>query len=301
MKNKSILFFFLILISYGCAKEEAPKIDLNISGGEVGGQYQSSSQTVTFTTNKSWTATVTGSGSPSWVSVRPTSGKAGTITLNVDMLANTMYQSREAVVTLTAGSVTSTFRVRQEAAPPTVTIDKNGQSIGSDAGTATVAVSTNGAPWSLTGLPSWMTASSSSGTTATTVTFTYQANILAIAREANIVFTSVTATQTHTITQTAAPATIALDQNAKTVESTSGNFSVAVTTNSAAWKASGIPAWVTLTPSENTGSGNVVVNYTQNATNTSREVTITFTSGSAVKTLKITQLRTGGYIDGGDL
>jgi len=301
MKNKSILFFFLILISYGCAKEEAPKIDLNISGGEVGGQYQSSSQTVTFTTNKSWTATVAGSGSPSWVSVRPTSGKAGTITLNVDMLANTMYQSREAVVTLTAGSVTSTFRVRQEAAPPTVTIDKNGQSIGSDAGTATVAVSTNGAPWSLTGLPSWMTASSSSGTTATTVTFTYQANILAIAREANIVFTSVTATQTHTITQTAAPATIALDQNAKTVESTSGNFSVAVTTNSAAWKASGIPAWVTLTPSENTGSGNVVVNYTQNATNTSREVTITFTSGSAVKTLKITQLRTGGYIDGGDL
>ncbi|MEA5005427.1 MAG: BACON domain-containing protein [Rikenellaceae bacterium] len=301
MRNKSLLFFFLILISYGCTKDEAPKIDLNISGGEISGQYQSSSQTVTFITNKSWTATVSESGTPSWISVRPVSGKAGTITLNVDMQANTVYQNREAVVTITAGSVTSTFRVRQEAAPPTVTIDRSIQNVGYEAGVATVAVSTNGAPWSLTGLPSWLTASSTSGNTAATITFTYQANELAVARVANLVFTSVTATKTHVMTQAAAPATIAIDQSAKTVESVSGSFSVAITTNSASWKASGIPAWVTLTPSENTGSGSVVVNYTQNTTNASREAIITFTAGSAVKTLTLTQLRTGGYIDGGNL
>ncbi len=118
---------------------------------------------------------------------------------------------------------------------------------------------------------------------------------------ANVVFTSLTATKTHVITQAAAPATISIDQSAKTVESVSGSFSVAVTTNSATWKATGVPAWVTLTPSESTGSGNVVVNYTQNTTNTPREATITFTAGSAVKTLTLTQLRTGGYIDGGNL
>lgn len=308
MRNKSLFFFIFILISYGCAKEEAPKIDLNVPGGQVDGQHQSSSQTITFTTNKSWTATVVTSPgatvsvpSGPWVSVSPTSGNAGTITLNVNMQANTIYQSREADVTITAGTVTSTFRVHQDAAPPTVTIDRSLQNVGYDAGTATVAVSTNGAPWSLSGVPSWMTASSTGAPTATTVTFTYQANQLAVAREANIVFTSVTATKTHVITQAAAPATISIDQSAKTVESVSGSFSVAVTTNSATWRATGIPAWVTLTPSENTGSGNVVVNYTQNTTNASREATITFTAGSAVKTLTLTQLRTGGYIDGGNL
>jgi len=301
MRNKYLLIFSLILLSNGCAKDEDPKIILNLSGGELSGQYQASSQTVSFNTNKSWTATVADTKASSWISVHPASGNAGDITLYVDMLANTMYLSREAVVTVTAGSLTSTFRVRQEASPPTVTIDKNSQGIGSDAGTATVAVSTNGAPWSITGLPSWMTASSSTGTTATTVVFTYQANILAIAREANIVFTSLTATKTHTITQTAAPATIAIDLSTKTVESTSGNFTLAVTTNSASWKASGIPEWVALNPSESTGSGSVVLNYSQNTTNSLREATITFTAGSAVKTLKVTQLRTGGYIDGGDL
>ncbi len=140
------------------------------------------------------------------------------------------------------------------------------QNVGYEAGSATVAVSTNGAPWSLTGLPSWMTASSAGAYIATNVTFTYQANLLAIARVANVVFTSLTATKTHVITQAAAPATISIDQSAKTVESVSGSFSVAVTTNSATWKATGVPAWVTLTPSESTGSGNVVVNYTQNTT-----------------------------------
>lgn len=308
MRNKSLFFFIFILISYGCAKEEeAPKIDLNVPGGRVDGQYQSTSQTITFTTNKSWTTTVTcpwaGVDSPPapWASVSPTSGKAGTITLNVNMQANTVYLSREGTVTITAGEVTSTFTIHQDGAPPTVTIDRTMQNVGYEAGSATVAVSTNGAPWSLSGVPSWMTASSTGANMATNVTFTYQANLLAVAREANLVFTSVTATKTHVMTQAAAPATIAIDQNAKTVESGSGSFSVAVTTNSAAWSASGIPAWITLSPSVGTGSGNVVVNFTQNTTNASREATITFTAGSVVKTLTLTQLRTGGYIDGGNL
>lgn len=308
MRNKSLLFIFLILISYGCTKvEEAPKIDLNIPGGQVAGQHQSSSQTITFTTNKSWTATVTcpwaGVDAPPapWASVSPASGNAGTITLNVNMQANTYYQSREGTVTITAGEVTSTFRIHQDGAPPTVTIDRTMQNIGYEAGSATVAVSTNGAQWSLSGVPSWMTASSTGAYMATNVTFTYQANELAVARVANLVFTSVTATKTHVMTQAAAPATISIDQSAKTVESISGSFTMAVTTNSATWSTSGIPAWITLSPSGGTGSGNIVVNYTQNTTNASREATITFTAGSATKTLTLTQLRTGGYIDGGNL
>ncbi len=103
MRNKYLFFFFIILISYVCAKDEAPKIDLNVTGGQVDGQYQSSTQTITFTTNKSWTATVTSSGAwvdtppAPWASVSPTSGKAGTITLNLNMQANPSYQDREAL------------------------------------------------------------------------------------------------------------------------------------------------------------------------------------------------------------
>lgn len=282
-------------------------MDINVPGSRINVEHQVTSQTITFTTNKSWTATVTcpwaGVDTPPapWASISPTSGKAGTITLNINMQANSAYQSREALVAITAGTVGGTFTLRQNGAPPTVTIDRTMQNVGYEAGSATVAVSTNGAQWSLSGVPSWMTASSTGAYMATNVTFTYQANELAVARVANLVFTSVTDTKTHVLTQAAAPATISIDQSAKTVESVSGSFTVAVTTNSATWSASGIPAWVTLSPSGSTGSGNVVVNYTQNTTNASREATITFTAGSAVKTLTLTQLRTGGYIDGGNL
>lgn len=282
-------------------------MDINVPGGKIDVEYQVTSQTITFTTNKSWTATITcpwaGVDTPPapWASISPTSGKAGTITLNINMQANSAYQSREALVAITAGTVGGTFTLRQNGAPPTVTIDRTMQNVGYEAGSATVAVSTNGAQWSLSGVPSWMTASSTGAYMATNVTFTYQANELAVARVANLVFTSVTDTKTHVLTQAAAPATISIDQSAKTVESVSGSFTVAVTTNSAAWSTSGIPAWVTLSPSASTGSGNVVVNYTQNTTNASREATITFTAGSDVKTLTLTQLRTGGYIDGGNL
>jgi len=282
-------------------------MDINVPGGKIDVEYQVTSQTITFTTNKSWTATITcpwaGADTPPapWASISPTSGKAGTITLNINMQANSAYFSREASVAITAGTVGGTFTLRQNGAPPTVTIDRTMQNVGYEAGTATVAVSTNGAQWSLSGVPSWMTASSTGAYMATNVTFTYQANELAVARVANLVFTSVTATKTHVMTQAAAPATISIDQSAKSVESVSGSFTVAVTTNSATWSTSGIPAWITLSPSGGTGSGNVVVNFTQNTTNASREATITFTAGSAVKTLTLTQLRTGGYIDGGNL
>ncbi len=122
-------------------------------------------------------------------------------------------------------------------------------------------------------LPSWMTASVSRSIYCNECNIYISGQSTGNSSVANVVFTSLTATKTHVITQAAAPATISIDQSAKTVESVSGSFSVAVTTNSATWKATGVPAWVTLTPSESTGSGNVVVNYTQNTTNTPREAT----------------------------
>ena len=69
----------------------------------------SSEQTVTFTTNKWWTASST----ESWCRVTPGKGSADDGTMTIKVSENKSYESREAIVTLKTGELNNYITVRQ--------------------------------------------------------------------------------------------------------------------------------------------------------------------------------------------
>jgi hypothetical protein len=266
------------------SQEEAPAlITTNKSIENL--SSSSGSFTLDVTTNgANWTT----GGVPSWITLSPVNGtSSGQVTVSYQ--ANTLAVTRNATITFTSGTSSKPLTVNQAAATAILNLDKNSENINSTSGSFSIEVTTNKSSWTTSGVPSWITLSPATGTSSGQVTVNYQANTLAVSRNATITFTSGTSSKTLTVTQAAASATISLDKTTENVNSTSGSFSIEVTTNGANWTTGGVPLWITLSPVNGTSSGQVTVSYQANSLAVSRNATITFTSGSSSKTLTIIQ------------
>lgn len=131
---KTALFFFVGTVVMGCGEEKPvepdpvkPEINVDASSLEVfssgirveaeppGGTFM---KDVVFTTTDKWTASVTGDGSTSWVTVRPMSGASGKTTMTVTVSTNGSESERRAEVNIACGSVSKSFSVVQEGKAP---------------------------------------------------------------------------------------------------------------------------------------------------------------------------------------
>ncbi len=96
---------------------------LNLTSGNTGGggsTGQAQTSTVKFTVPASWSADVNDTRSSTWLSVQPSSGGAGDVTMTVTAQPNTGADARSATVTLKCGSNTKSFTVNQAGNQPTV-------------------------------------------------------------------------------------------------------------------------------------------------------------------------------------
>ena len=300
MKRKYYLLPIIFLLIAGCSKELIPEINLSLSSGVITSDYLAGSKTLTFTTNTKWSVSVIDIKGSSWVTVSPMNGEKGNITLTFKALINSENLERESSVTINAGTATKSFRIIQDAAPATISIDKKEQNVEVQSGNFSIAVTTNSAPWSSSGVPTWVILSPSSSSSSGSVSIAYQENKLALSREANIVFTAGSASQTLKVTQTKAAPTISVDKSEVIHDALSGSVNLSVETNSAPWSTSGVPSWITLTLASGNSSASVKVDIQENKQNTAREASIVFTAGTATHTVKISQARADGYIDGGN-
>lgn len=121
--NVEILLISLSFVLAGCSsdsKEEykpsIPVIEFaddsgtNLLVGTEGG-----TTTLTFTASDSWTASVEAAmRSVDWLSVSPTSGKAGRVTLQITTQSNDSYDERNAAIRLRCGSTEKTVTVTQK-------------------------------------------------------------------------------------------------------------------------------------------------------------------------------------------
>lgn len=152
----------------------------------------------------------------------------------------------------------------------------------SASGTAVLTFDSN-APWSISlndtrALPSWIDANpknGGAGNANVTISIT-QPNPTTTPRTAYIKLQAGTATETITVIQGAADPALSLDKSDIDVRAAAGSFSVSVTSNSS-WTTSGVPSWITLTPSSGSSGGSITVNYTANTGVEDRTATITFT------------------------
>ncbi len=86
------------------------------SSSSSSGQAQST--TVKFTATEAWSADVADTKASSWLSVQPTGGGAGSVTMTVTAQPNTTDKARSATVTIQCGTVKQSFTVKQDAAAP---------------------------------------------------------------------------------------------------------------------------------------------------------------------------------------
>ena len=179
---------------------------------------------------------------------------------------------------------------RPEAVPaalPTLSLDKTTQSIGSAAGSFSVAVTSN-FDWAVAGAPSWIAVSPSNGRGDGSVTLSYQANTTASERTASVLFDAGSVRRTLAVTQAAAASTLSIDKATQSIGSAAGSFAVSVACGSD-WTISGLPAWITPNPPNGSGSKSVALSYQANPSIDERTATISFVSGGASKTLAVIQ------------
>ena len=121
--NVEILLIFLSFVLAGCSsdsKEEykpsIPTIEfVDDSGTNPLVGTEGGTTTLTFTASDSWTASVeAATRSVDWVSVSPTSGKAGRVTLQITTQSNDSYDERNAAIRLRCGSTEKTVTVTQK-------------------------------------------------------------------------------------------------------------------------------------------------------------------------------------------
>lgn len=110
--------------------------ELNIASG-------ASTQSISFTTNKNWEATISSSqGDKSWCTISPANGNAGVVNITVAATENTGYEDRSATLTIKTGITVKKITISQKQKKAIIISNKE-YSISKDGGTFLVEVSTN--------------------------------------------------------------------------------------------------------------------------------------------------------------
>ncbi|MFR9526300.1 MAG: BACON domain-containing protein, partial [Rikenellaceae bacterium] len=175
----------------------------------------------------------------------------------------------------------------QAAFVPILTLSKSEESLTSAAGSFTVDLAAN-TDWTISGVPTWITLSPTSGSGNQTLSLSYTANSLTTDRVATITISSDYLEQELTITQAAFVPILTLSKSEESLTSAAGSFTVDLAANTD-WTISGVTTWITLSPTSGSGNQTLSLSYTANSLTTDRVATITISSDYLEQELTITQ------------
>ncbi len=234
-----------------------------------------------------------------WITISPSSGGAGETTVTLVIKENTVQSERSATITFSADGYDKTINVVQPAGTSgTSYLNLDRELIAltsSDADTQSIKVTASEEWTAVVTAGTWLSISPNTGSAGeSTSTITIKENTTAEIRTSTIKFSIgdddydkvLTITQPISATMDA----ISIDPTSKNLETADEEvFSLTVTAN-AAWAASSIPDWVTLSKEEGDGTETISVTCKENTDYIARaEATILFTSGTATATLTLNQ------------
>lgn len=204
--SKSLLImgvFFSVVMSFAACGggDDEVETTLSVSSSSLSADAGQESVTFQVTSNTSWSI----SGYPSWISVSPSSGQAGTISVNVNVVANSSTDSRNCTlyVTTTDGKKSSYVQIQQAGKNASLSVDPT-VTVGSEKGaTKSFKIECN-TSWTLSGVPDWLNATPLTGDGNSTVTLsTLSANETAEERTATLKVTAGGQTASVKVTQSA--------------------------------------------------------------------------------------------------
>lgn len=241
-----ILTAFLFIIGWlymGCSDaennsvSEEPSIEMEgdvdvrpVIGSDGG------TSTVTFTASGNWTASVNAvTRTLDWLSVSPTQGGAGTVTLQISAQPNESYDERNAAVLLTCGNAQQTITVTQKQ-KDALLVNSHKVEMDAEGGTFSIELQANvNVTYEIEeAAKDWLTASSSSSTrglTTSTLNFQVAENPDMSVRQAVITLRGNDLTEQVTVYQAGSEPAILLSQKEYTVPSDGETIQVELKSN----------------------------------------------------------------------
>jgi hypothetical protein len=189
-----------------------------------------------------------------WLTASPATGAGSGIT-TLSAAVNRSIASRTATATV-AGQV---IQVTQAAATNVFSITASSWAPAASGDTLQVAVTatTVDAPWNVTGLPAWISASSGNGTGSGATTLTALANPSVTARSAMLTI----AGRSVTVTQAGGSATFSVSPLSLVLPASGGTAPISVDASliDAPWTLTGLPFWLTSSASSGVGDSTFTV------------------------------------------
>lgn len=287
---RRLVTFALTLISVlallpSCQK--APELTIT-SPTSVELSADGSSGSITFTANRDWRVSSSGS----WVSVSPSSGTAsdGTVTVSVRCNANTTYEDRTATVTITMEELSKTVTVRQPANMGIV-LPTQAYDLQSGAKTIEVTIQAN-VDYTVETSVDWIKQTGTKGLTSKTLNFSIEENKTYDAREGKITIKpkqAGVAEQVISVKQAQKDALI-VEKMSYDMPYGGGEIEIKVETNVAFDVTSNVD-WLHYASTKALSSSTVVIKVDENATYSSREskIEIAQQNGSLKHTITVKQ------------
>jgi len=290
-------FLFMVMggLYMGCSDaennsgSEEPSIEME---GEVGVrpviESDGGTSTVTFTASGDWTASVSAiTRTLDWLSVSPTHGGAGTVTLQISAQPNETYDERNAAVLLTCGNAKQTITVTQKQKDALLVSSKKVE-MDAMGGTFDIELQSNvSVSYEIEeSAKSWLTASSSSttrGLTASTLSFQVAENPDESVRQAVIILRgNDRLTEQVTVYQAGSKPAILLSQKEYTVPSDGETIQVELKSNTSYKVVMPDVSWITETSTRAFSAYTHYFKVSANESYDAREAKIVFVSESDV-------------------
>ena len=206
-KYFSLWLILLLTALFSCSSSD-PEVqpELIVAKEELTLAKGSGTTMLDIKSNVDWIAT----SSQSWCTLSTSSGEAGTKQITVAVTENTTNDNREAVITVTAGSLSKQIKVTQELTNLLV-VKKSTYDVTVDGGQITVELQTTAAHTVIIN-QDWISQTVTRTVTNKTEVFTIAANTFSFSRVGTITFTMAGLTETVTVNQAAKDLFIAADK-----------------------------------------------------------------------------------------
>jgi hypothetical protein len=243
----------------------------------VAGSFQ-----ITVTSNTTWVVNE----SCNWLSCNPAGGAGnGQFTVNYD--ENTGINPRTCTITVSASGINATCMITQSGAAPNLSINPIAQNVNSSFGSFQIIVTSN-TSWSVSESCGWLSCNPSGGTGNGQFTVNYDENTSINPRICNVTVSGSGINATCIVTQEGAAPYIEINPPSQNVSSVSGNFQIDILSN-ITWVASENCNWLSCSPLNGTGNGQVIVNYDANPDLNPRTCTITIEGNGIILTCIVSQ------------
>lgn len=190
---------FVCIMAVSCGNDDEAPTELSIDLQSISLTAEGGSQTLRVTSNTNWIVT----GNAGWLSVSP-SASNGSRSIVVSATENNTTQPRTCTLVVTSedGKATATVNVSQPGKAEELAVDVNTINLQATKGsTGNLNISCNAA-WTISGIPEWLSISSTTGKGNANIVLTTQSdNASTTTRSAVITITSGSKTASVTVMQ----------------------------------------------------------------------------------------------------